>query len=106
MTFAPRSWPSRPGLAMSTRRGGMSRFLEQLDEHAKCGRGLQEGDVAVRARAGLRVDQLDALIAQIAQVLANIGRAEAQVMQARAAAFEKTRHGTVRIGRLEQLDQR
>src|ERR1051326_12398 len=109
MTLAPRSWPSRPGLAMRTLRGGVSLIvlgtLQQLHEHAERGRRLQERHLAVGAGARFRVDELHALVAQIAQVGANVGRAETQMVQTRAAALDEARHRRIRISWLEQLDQ-
>src|SRR5207253_4448557 len=81
------------------------RRLQQLHEDAQPRRGLQEGDLAVRARSWRLVDQLDALVLQVAQVLTDIRRAEAQVVQARPAALDEARHGRVDVGRLQQLDQ-
>src|SRR2546421_8291501 len=97
MTLAPRSWPSRPGLAMSTRSGlasvtGLGR-LQELDEHAQRGGWLQEGDFAVGAWPGRLVDQLDALVFEVTQVLADVGCSKAEMVQARSAAFEKPRDG-------------
>src|ERR671931_2033357 len=97
MILAPRSWPSRPGLAIRTRTGCWSAMrrhvrLEQLDQHAQGCARLEEGDIAVRARSGGLVDQLDALVAQVPQVFHDIGRAEAQVVQPGPPTLEKAGH--------------
>jgi hypothetical protein len=79
--------------------------LNQLDQHAQGGAGLEEGNLAMCAWARHFVDQLDAFVLQIAQVFAYVRGAETQVMQPRSAAFEKARHGRVCRSRLEQLDE-
>jgi len=80
--------------------------LEQLDQHAQCRARLQERHLAVRARPRLLVDHLDTLIFEIAQVRLDVGRAEAEVVQTWSASLEEARDGRIRIGWLEQLDQR
>src|SRR5947209_1645814 len=113
MTLAPRSWPSKPGLAMSTRSGGWSDMpvrpgrvgFDQLDQHAERRRRLQEGHLAVRPRPRRVVDQLDPFILQVAQVLADVGRTEAQMMQPGSATLQEPRNRTGRLRRLQQLDQ-
>src|SRR5688572_15506635 len=56
MTLAPRSWPSRPGLAMRMRRAGRSDMLpdsflglQDLDEH------VDDGGIEARAAAVLEL---------------------------------------------------
>src|SRR5216683_1995463 len=100
-TLAPRSWPSRPGLAINTRSGADSLdtfgdfsyrtdfgdWLQQLDQHTERSSGLQERDFAVCARSRRFVDELDTFVFEIAQVFADVGGAETQVVQAGAAAL-------------------
>src|SRR5215467_1027959 len=105
MTLAPRSWPSSPGLAISTRSGGMSLWLQQLDQHAERGRRLQKRDVAMCPGARLVVDQRHTFVLKIAQVLADIGCPKAQMVKTGAATLQKPRYRTVRVSRLEKLDQ-
>ena len=65
----------------------------------------QERYVAMRPGSRHVVDQLDTLVLQIAQVLTDVERAEAQVMQPRSTPLEEAGDGRIGISRFEQLDQ-
>src|SRR5579859_4338047 len=110
MTFAPRSWPSSPGLAIKMRSGGDVSLisiggLQQLDEYPKSRGRLQKRNVTVRTWAWLLVDHLNVFVAQVSQVGTDIGRAKAQVVQPWPAPFDEPRHRRIDVRRLEQLDQ-
>ncbi len=79
--------------------------LDQLHQHPETSRWLEEGYFPVCPRPRRRVNQLHALVLEIAQVPPDVRRAKAQMVQPRPAALQKPRHRRVRIGRLQQLDQ-
>lgn len=66
---------------------------------------MEERDLAVRAGTGLGVNQLDAFLSQVAQVLADVGGLEAEVVQSFATAFDEARNGVVCLSRLQELDE-
>src|SRR5690349_14672044 len=91
---------------MSTRSGGMSLGLEKLDQDSQTRSRLQERDLALRAAPRLAIDQVDALVLEVAQMRTDVRRAEAQVMQPRAAALQKAGNRAVDVRGLQQFDER
>src|SRR5262245_24594645 len=94
-TLAPRSWPSRPGLATSTRIWRcsvmalpLSLLLDELDEHAVGGAGADEGNVA----AFRRVVDAHALGAQLLERLRHVVHRERDQVEALALVLERVRH--------------
>ena len=82
------------------------RRLQQLDQHAQRGGRLQKGDLAVGARARRLVDQLHALVLEVAQVLADVRACRSTGDAGRARGVRGSAPRCVSgIGRLEQLDQ-
>src|SRR5436305_9892438 len=91
---------------MSTRSGGMSLRLEKLDQDSQSRSRLQERYLAVRAGPRLAIDEVDALVLEVAQMRADVRRAEAQVVQPWAAALQKAGNRAVDVRRLQEFDQR
>src|SRR5581483_5848588 len=125
MTLAPRSWPSRPGLAIRTRaRGtasalirlhlvgrvrpwwGLTRRLIDLDQHPVGALRVDERDHADRARVGDVVDELCPACLELAHLRFDVVHLEADVVQAGPAALEEARDGVVGGERRDELDLR
>src|SRR5687767_11753038 len=103
-TLAPRSWPSRPGLATNTRMGGVARenvktspvpgaVLVQLDQHAPAGARVHEGELlAVHPAARRLVQHLVAEPGEPADLGRDVLDLEADVVRALAPLLEVARH--------------
>src|SRR5215216_4398249 len=107
-TLAPRSWPSRPGLATRTRiwrcwvMGLPLRLaLDQLDEDAVGGARRDEGDGAARRRV------VDAHTpgAQLFQRLGHVVDGERDEIEALALVLQVVRHRPALAEGRDQLDE-
>src|SRR5690242_19694747 len=77
--------------------------LEQLDEHATRGAGVQERDASLDAVPRGAVDQLDAVCGQAVERAGEVRHREAQVVHRGAPALgHEARDAGVGVGRLEQ----
>ncbi len=79
--------------------------MNELHEHAVDGVGVNEGDLAREAIAGLLINQLDVLGLEVSQRSANIINLQTDVMQAFAALLKEARDAGVRHDGLEQLQE-
>src|SRR3712207_1406164 len=107
-TFAPRSWPSSPGFATSTRIWRCSFIalplwlaLHQLDEDAVGGARRDECDGATRRR----VVDADSLRAQILERLRHVVHGKRDQVEPFTLVLEVVRHGAALAERLDQLNE-
>src|SRR5574341_2450053 len=101
------SGPGRPAFGWSSgvsSRIGLVDGSRQLDEDAAAGFRVQEADHAGDAASRGLVDELDALRFERLQFGIDIGRLEADVVEAFAFALEEAADGRVGPGGLEELD--
>ena len=79
--------------------------IDQLDEHTAGRARMKERDVALRSRARLAIDELDALLREGRERRPKIVDDEAQVMQGWPAAFSKEASDAGRrVRRFDELD--
>jgi hypothetical protein len=84
-----------------------ARSIDQLDEDAAGGPGMEEGHVALDPTPRLAVDQLDSSLCEGGEGTAQIVDHEANVVQRRLAPLgEEAGHARLGIDRLDELDAR
>src|SRR5215210_4813128 len=114
-TFAPRSWPSRPGLAMRTRGLGcactlvtrpVGVWLIELDQHTAPELGQHESHLTDSTRLWLRVHEFDAALTQPGHGGRQVVDLQADVVQTGSTPLEESADGVVLARRLQQLDLR
>ena len=79
--------------------------VDEFHEHAVDGAGVNEGDLAREAIAGLLINQLDVLGLEVGQRSVDVVYLQTDVMEAFAALLKEARDAGVRHDGLEQLQE-
>ncbi len=96
---APSFEPERPP-------GRAARRLDEFDQHAVTGAGVDEGHGPFRTAARRRVDELQPVDLEAEQRLGEVRHLEADVVEALALRLEEAGDAGRVVGRLDQLDLR